>query len=177
MGIVSFSPSPVLSVLLAPVQAIAAWFVPARNTASLFAAPARPQQVPKQLTLPFALPFVLAGSTGRRAANSHSVGTKIGRNASKCPTASHLKVVREFDAAVSPACAGRMVISGRMADVCAELERMVLHERMHAGLLRLESCAEPSRANTATRFSPIQIDDGQATPQGGMKILAGTIST
>jgi hypothetical protein len=133
MGIVSFSPSPVLSVLLAPVQAIATWFVPARNTSSLFAAPARSQQVPKQLTLPFAP----AGGTGRRrAGNSHSVGTKIGRNASKLPAVSHLKVVREFDAAVSPACAGRMVISGRMADVCAELERMVQHERTLAGLLQ-----------------------------------------
>lgn len=35
-----------------------------------------------------------------------------------------LRIVRVFDAAVSPSCAGRMVISGRMADVCAELERM-----------------------------------------------------
>jgi hypothetical protein len=36
--------------------------------------------------------------------------------------------VREFDANVGPACAGRMVISGRMADVCAELERMAQRE-------------------------------------------------
>lgn len=39
---------------------------------------------------------------------------------------SRLRVVRESDAAISPDCAGRMVISGRMADVCAELERMAL---------------------------------------------------
>lgn len=39
---------------------------------------------------------------------------------------SQLRVVREFDSAVSPDCAGRMVISGRMADVCAELDRMAL---------------------------------------------------
>jgi len=40
--------------------------------------------------------------------------------------ASSLRVVREFDSAISPQCAGRMVISGRMADVCAELDRMAL---------------------------------------------------
>ena len=45
-----------------------------------------------------------------------------------CTTAprSRLRVVREFDSAVNPDCAGRMVISGRMADVCAELDRMAL---------------------------------------------------
>ena len=35
-----------------------------------------------------------------------------------------LRVLREFEAGTSPSCAGRMFISGRMADVCAELERM-----------------------------------------------------
>lgn len=35
-----------------------------------------------------------------------------------------LRVVREADSAIAPDCAGRMVISGRMADVCAELDRM-----------------------------------------------------
>jgi hypothetical protein len=126
MGIVSFSHSPVLSVLLAPIQA-----VPAQNTTSRSAAPGA-QRFPKQL----ALPFASAGSTGRRyLANSHG-SAKIGRNTSKLPAVSHLKVVRELDTAVNPACAGRMVISGRMADVCAELERMVQHERTHAGLLQ-----------------------------------------
>ena len=37
-----------------------------------------------------------------------------------------LRVVRELDSAISPDCAGRMVISGRIADVCAELDRMAL---------------------------------------------------
>jgi len=41
------------------------------------------------------------------------------------PAPGRLRIVREFDSTVSPACAGRMVISGRMTDVCAELERMV----------------------------------------------------
>ena len=38
--------------------------------------------------------------------------------------AKRLRVVRVFEQGSSPGCAGRMVISGRMADVCAELNRM-----------------------------------------------------
>ena len=37
---------------------------------------------------------------------------------------SQLKIVREFEPGVDTSYAGRMVISGRMADVCAELDRM-----------------------------------------------------
>ena len=37
-----------------------------------------------------------------------------------------LRIVRESDSAIRHDCAGRMVISGRMADVCAELDRMAL---------------------------------------------------
>ena len=42
-----------------------------------------------------------------------------------------LRVLREFEPGTSPACAGRMVITGRMADVCAELERMSQTQRSH----------------------------------------------
>lgn len=38
-----------------------------------------------------------------------------------------LKIVREFEQGSNPLCAGRMRMSGRMADVCAELERMATH--------------------------------------------------
>ena len=48
------------------------------------------------------------------------------RAAGKSRPHSCLRVVRELDSAISPDCAGRMVISGRMADVCAELDRMAL---------------------------------------------------
>ena len=44
---------------------------------------------------------------------------------------SRLRVLREFEPGASPACAGRMVITGRMADVCAELERMSQTQRAH----------------------------------------------
>ena len=46
-------------------------------------------------------------------------------------TTSRLRVLREFEPGASPACAGRMVITGRMADVCAELERMSQTQRAH----------------------------------------------
>lgn len=116
MGIVSFSNSPVLSVLLAPMQALAAWFVPAQPVSVPFATPARARRAPHQLAVPFKPGSI---PSRRRAATAHAAAAK---------TPSRLKVVREFDAAVGPACAGRMVISGRMSDVCAELERMAQRE-------------------------------------------------
>lgn len=125
MGIVSFSHSPVLSVFRAPLHALAAWFVPTSSTSRQFAVPAGAQRAPHQL----ALPFVSSGSTSRRRrANAHTAADLSGATTPKMTTHSRLKVVREFDSAVSPACAGRMVISGRMADVCAELERMAQRE-------------------------------------------------
>ena len=49
-------------------------------------------------------------------------GNTVKAGASAAP----LRVVRESDVALDAECAGRMMISGRMADVCAELERMAL---------------------------------------------------
>ena len=39
-----------------------------------------------------------------------------------------LRVVRLMEVGQTPSQVGRMVISGRMADVCAELDRLVAHE-------------------------------------------------
>lgn len=39
-----------------------------------------------------------------------------------------LRVLRIVDAGHAPSTAGRMVISGRLADVCAELDRLVAAE-------------------------------------------------
>jgi hypothetical protein len=121
MGIVSFSHSPILSILLAPVQALAAWFVPMQDRSGRFSAPARAQRASGQLALPFA--------SGATTAPRESA--QISKSTPKGTTPSRLRIVREFDANVSPACAGRMVISGRMADVCAELDRMAQREATH----------------------------------------------
>lgn len=42
-----------------------------------------------------------------------------------------LRVAREVDAHQNRHSAGRMVISGRMADVCAELDRLAELEKRH----------------------------------------------
>ena len=120
MGTFSFANAPVLSILFAPAQALAAWFVPAQKASRQFAVPAGAPRMPSQLALPFSSTGTSAGTfSGCRPVAAKPAGIN-----SKAPTPSRLKVVREFDSAVGPACAGRMVISGRMADVCAELDRL-----------------------------------------------------
>ena len=44
-----------------------------------------------------------------------------------------LRVVRVLEAGQAPANVGRMVISGRMADVCAELDRLAAREAIKGG--------------------------------------------
>ncbi|SFU50261.1 hypothetical protein SAMN05216350_102226 [Polaromonas sp. YR568] len=134
MGIISFSHSSMLSVLLAPVHALAAWFVPAQNasgrSSGQFTPPAAAQRA-RQLVLPFAsgrAPLTGTFPEALRPAAASAAGAKIIKLPLKKPAPSRLRVVREFDSNVGPACAGRMVISGRMADVCAELERMAQRE-------------------------------------------------
>jgi hypothetical protein len=136
MGIFSFSHSSMLSVLLAPVHALAAWFVPTQNASGRFAPPASAQCSLGQLVLPFGSGHPSGQprrhATGATAAAHQSptapAAAAIRKLPLKSPGGSRLRVVREFDSNVGPACAGRMVISGRMADVCAELERMAQRE-------------------------------------------------
>jgi len=118
MGIVSFSHSPLLSILLAPAQALAAWFVPAQGRSARYCASLSARRATGQLVLPF--------SSGAATTPRHALSTGQAKPQSSTP--SRLRIVREFDANVGPACAGRMVISGRMADVCAELDRMAQRE-------------------------------------------------
>jgi hypothetical protein len=61
-----------------------------------------------------------------RAASNEAVFAAPARPDSAVFRAAPLRVVRESDSALGAECAGRMVISGRMADVCAELDRMAL---------------------------------------------------
>lgn len=123
MGIASFSRSPRLSALLSPLQALAAWWAPVRsgvNAPSTSPAPpfrrlAANDSVATKIIASCAQP---AGATGK----------KHRQNMARTAAPRRLKVVREFEAGISPSCAGRMVISGRMADVCAELDRMTQRE-------------------------------------------------
>jgi hypothetical protein len=126
MGIAVFSRSPALSplwsVLLSPLQALAALLRPVRPATPLpaFVAASRRQATEE---LPVVLKTTVAGAR-HAAVASH----KPCQTVAKATSPRRLKIVREFEAGVSPSCAGRMVISGRMADVCAELDRMAQRE-------------------------------------------------
>jgi len=119
MGIIGFQ-SPALSLLLAPIQSFVAWFVPSSATPRQFPVPAGAPRVPSQLALPF------TSSRESKALSASQdciqVTTATGRPAKR------VKIVRELDASRNPAFAGRMVISGRMAEVCAELDRLAVRE-------------------------------------------------
>jgi len=68
----------------------------------------------------------IAGSSGQRllAANSHRFNPP-GKASAQI---NRLRVLRVVDASCSAHSAGRMVISGRFSDVCAELDRMSRQE-------------------------------------------------
>jgi hypothetical protein len=94
--------------LLAPLQQLAGW---------LAGAPTRSAQRVARAQAPSAARGGAARSTWRPAA----------RGALASPHRP-LRVVRVVDGCHAPASAGRMVISGRMADVCAELDRLAALE-------------------------------------------------
>lgn len=119
MGIAAFSPSlstarfclPGLSVLLAPAHALAAFFTPVQ-----------PVQVSHQRSAysPVARMPVAQCAVKRAPVTAFkTAGTQ---------PVSRLKVMREFEPGMGRSQAGRMAISGRMADVCAELDRIALKE-------------------------------------------------
>jgi hypothetical protein len=57
---------------------------------------------------------------------THAVS--MGANCQNHPQSKPLRVVRVLEAGQARSSVGRMVISGRMADVCAELDRLVARE-------------------------------------------------
>ncbi len=134
MGIISFSylfsQTPALSVLLAPLQTLAAMFVPV-NPASCNGV-ARSASKPT-CRAPDAQVENRVESANHTMVNRLCPHQPVARNAcagqSPKPPIRRLKILREFDPGVGQEYAGRMIISGRMADVCAELERMEQYER------------------------------------------------
>ncbi len=123
MQVVNFSHLSYLATLLAPVTTLAAWLIRPSPTKRLVP-PAKAPLAYQRLTLPFAR----AGNSYRKHTSGQMSSFKSTAFEAKNPAIVRLKVVREHDAAVSPTCAGRMKISGRMADVCAELDRMAQRE-------------------------------------------------
>jgi hypothetical protein len=117
MGIASFSPTPFrtpgLSMLLAPVHALLALFMPVQPAqASLRASVHSPAPRFPNVSGVSSTPSIVKRTPGRVMARP----------------VSRLKVMREFEPGAHRSQAGRMVISGRMADVCAELDRIAQRE-------------------------------------------------
>lgn len=122
MGIISSNLSPQL-MFMPDQQTLETCFGikknPEKPTRQHSRARKKSQGTVQQMALPFlSEPHHLSGTA--LVASTFTSGL----NTENITTGSRLRVVREFDSAISPSCAGRMVISGRMADVCAELERL-----------------------------------------------------
>lgn len=139
MGITRFSlyppHLPLLSVLRTPLNALVALFTPehARSSRTLHVDDNHSHN--RKIVRPTAhkVPVPHKNQLARTAASRLFTKPCINaaRTSSSRPSTSRLRVVREFEVGVGPSCAGRMVISGRMADVCAELERMAQTESAH----------------------------------------------
>ncbi|MBI2725310.1 MAG: hypothetical protein HYX42_03580 [Polaromonas sp.] len=133
MGMAVFSPtvsrSPVLALLLAPLQDLVALFSPIRHASA--SAPSCSGTNSKAIR-PISSGATRAMDKASWRATASVVAAQTGHDAEKSalrPAApNRLRVLRAFDPGIAPSCAGRMVISGRMADVCAELDRMTKKE-------------------------------------------------
>ncbi len=109
-----------LSLLIAPLQAVVLFFAPhAVGTKPLG------MRSPARSTAPAAMPANTLGTAAPRASRitypssmPHISAKPIHR----------VRVVRNIDTALPAERAGRMVVSGRFADVCAELDRLASME-------------------------------------------------
>ena len=145
MGIAVFSRSPAIGIIasangtsgsLAVVrtiwQALTARFRPAQ--ASPAPAPFMLAAAARRLVPGLSEAFVPAHTATKTVAaqvlHAGTGGQKQCQTVVKASSPRRLKVIRELEAGISPSCAGRMVISGRMADVCAELDRMAQKESL-----------------------------------------------
>ncbi|MES2188988.1 MAG: hypothetical protein V4454_02625 [Pseudomonadota bacterium] len=110
-----------LSMVLAPLHALIGLFMPLQSASAMLRHP------PKQEAAQEAARTRAFNAARMRLANSSNASVTLATPA-RPTSCSRLKIVRAFEPGVSPACAGRMVITGRMADVCAELDRMAQRE-------------------------------------------------
>ena len=113
MRIISFSSATVQSFWVLPVQALGPWMNRIKDSIRQVAQGESDSRV-HALT-----------SVARVAGNDAEFAASLQPGSTGCKAAP-LRVIRESDSALGAECAGRMVISGRMADVCAELDRMAL---------------------------------------------------
>ena len=126
MRIISFSSVSAAPCLAMPVKALAPWFTRIRNTLGHVTPLLTKDRVAGTAQLPLALCATTASNDSSFASSLDAPALPPCQASSKVSPCTSLRVVRESDSAISPDSAGRMVISGRMADVCAELDRMAL---------------------------------------------------
>jgi hypothetical protein len=99
--------------MMAPLHSLLRWLLPTS----------------KSVALPTASACQRAGSAGSTSAPRPPwVGTHDPMEVGGLVRRRPLRVVRLLEAGQSPAQVGRMVISGRMSDVCAELDRLAARE-------------------------------------------------
>ena len=123
MRIISFSSAAGPSFWALPVQALGPWMSRIRHSLG--------QMAPLPAAQRDAGARTHAVACVARAASNDAVfavpEAPVRPKHTACRTSpGSLRVVRESDPAIGAECAGRMVISGRIADVCAELDRMAL---------------------------------------------------
>ena len=127
MGIALFT----ISALFAPFQAFSTRLAPARR---------RPAQTVARHPAHMG---ITARQPANRALHALPVASDPVRSPSRgaepgCPAlcAPVLRVVRNIESGIPVGSTGRMVISGRMADVCAELDRLAAIESSRQTALR-----------------------------------------
>lgn len=110
---------------LAPLQGFFRWFGPSALPARRPVAP--PAFLRSRACHDLAIHEPAVGCAHREQVNTTRValGTVPQSLRAALPA---VRVVRMLEAGQPRACVGRMVISGRMADVCAELDRLVRRE-------------------------------------------------
>ena len=101
-------------IAMAPLQRVQRWWTGGRLTTGALEAPAT------------------ANVNWRaRVGPRKSQNTPMGERPIFSPRVVPLRVVRVAESGLHRSSVGRMVISGRMADVCAELDRLVAREAEH----------------------------------------------
>jgi len=102
------------SAVVAPLQCLARWILSRASVASSNA-----QRRPTYVNA------VCSHSAAKRVAPHLAKVASAGRRPA---LAKPLRIVRVLEAGQARSAVGRMVISGRMADVCAELDRLAARE-------------------------------------------------
>lgn len=133
MRIIGFSnaaPAPALPFWITPVQALLPWLSRIKDSLGHLAHEVMQEVQQPTKALRHQADGLPAFTSARPASNDpvFTLGRKTDGQSSTTTTGqSHaLRVVRESDAALKADCAGRMVMSGKIADICAELDRMAL---------------------------------------------------